>query len=100
MVWVVGVGVLVGLLVIASGVGTLRTGWVLPSARRHVVRPKLYGIGALFVGGSVLLQSLFLSRVLPSVMWEARHVGGTALLLAGLFCIARSQRLSRRRDSA
>ncbi|CAL9539088.1 hypothetical protein SUDANB132_04197 [Streptomyces sp. enrichment culture] len=51
MVWVVGISVLVGLLLIASGVGTLRTGWVLPSARRHVARPKLYGLRALFMVG-------------------------------------------------
>ncbi|CAM5528059.1 hypothetical protein [Streptomyces pilosus] len=91
MVWVVGIGVLVGLLMVASGVGTLRTGWVVPSARRHVARPKLYGLGALLIGVSILLQGLMYFRVLPSVPPEARYVGGNALLLGGLLLVALSQ---------
>ncbi|MET9368075.1 hypothetical protein ABZY00_09510 [Streptomyces griseoflavus] len=96
MVWVVGIGVLVGLLMIASGVGTLRTGWVLPSARRHVVRPKLYGLGALFMGVSLLLQGLLYFRLLPGVPSEVRYAGGNALLLGGLLLVALSQLLPRR----
>ncbi|MFK0110716.1 hypothetical protein [Streptomyces sp. NPDC091217] len=89
-----------GLLVIALGIVTLRTGWILPTARRHVTRPQLHGLGALFTGTSVVLQGLFYFRVLPSVSWEARFFGGNALLLAGLLLISLSQLLPlrRRRD--
>ncbi|AWE54349.1 hypothetical protein DC008_34980 [Streptomyces nigra] len=98
MAWVVGTGVLLGLLAIALGILTLRTGWVAPTARRHVTRPKLHGLGALLMGTSLLLQSLFYFRILPSVSWEVRFFGGNAFLLAGLLLIALSQ-LPRPRQS-
>ncbi|GAA2260800.1 hypothetical protein GCM10010415_24050 [Streptomyces atrovirens] len=99
MAWVVGTGVLIGLLAVASGISTLRTGWLLPTARRHVTRPRLHGFGALLVGASVLLHSLFYFHILPSVSWEVRFFGGNALLLAGLLLIALSQLLPQRRNS-
>ncbi|PJN10982.1 hypothetical protein CG723_08200 [Streptomyces sp. CB01635] len=42
MTWVVGTGAFLGMLAIASGIVTLRTGWILPMARRHVTRPRLH----------------------------------------------------------
>ena len=98
MAWVVGTGAFLGLLAIASGIVTLRTGWILPTARRHVTRPQLHGLGALLTGASVVLQGLFYFRVLPSVSWEARFFTGNALLLAGLLLIALSQLLPLRRN--
>ncbi|MET8406355.1 hypothetical protein [Streptomyces sp900116325] len=98
MEWIVGTGAFLGLLVIASGIATLRTGWVVPTARRHVTRPQLHGLGALLTGTSVVLQSLFYFRILPSVSWEARFFGGNALLFAGLLLIAFSQLLPLRRS--
>ncbi|MER5892231.1 hypothetical protein [Streptomyces sp. NPDC001876] len=98
MAWVVGTGSFLGLLAVAWGLVTLRTGWVLPTARRHVTRPQLHGLGALLTGASVVLQGLFYFRVLPSVSWEARFFGGNALLLAGLLLIALSQLLPLRRS--
>ncbi|MFJ2854556.1 hypothetical protein [Streptomyces rubiginosohelvolus] len=91
-----------GLLAIALGIVTLRTGWILPTARRHVTRSKLHGLGALLTGASPLLQSLFYFRILPSVSWEVRFLGGNAVLLAGLCLIALSQLLPlhRNRDHA
>ncbi|MEU2335576.1 hypothetical protein ABZ608_18615 [Streptomyces sp. NPDC013172] len=56
-----------------------------------MTRPQLYGLGALLIGISLVSQSLFCFRVLPSVSWEARFFGGNALLLAGLLLIALSQ---------
>ncbi|MFE5207512.1 hypothetical protein [Streptomyces sp. NPDC056600] len=91
MAWVVGTGAFLGLLVIAAGIVTLRTGWIVPTARRHVARPRLHGLGALFTGSSVVLQSLFYFRVLPGVSWDVRFFGGNAILLAGLLLIGLSQ---------
>ncbi|WP_407840610.1 hypothetical protein ACE1OC_36595 [Streptomyces sp. DSM 116496] len=98
MAWVVGTGALLGLLAIALGIVTLRTGWILPTARRHVIRPQLHGLGALLTGASALLQSLFYFRALPSVSWEVRFFGGNAFLFAGLLLIALSQMLPPRRS--
>ncbi|MFE4685732.1 hypothetical protein ACFRNJ_33850 [Streptomyces sp. NPDC056721] len=98
MAWVVGTGAFLGLMAIASGIVTLRTGWILPTARRHVTRPRLHGLGALLTGASVVLQGLFYFRFLPSVSWEVRFFGGNALLFAGLLLIALSQLLPLRRN--
>ncbi|WP_445068363.1 hypothetical protein [Streptomyces sp. SAS_281] len=97
MAWVVGTGALLGLLAIAAGIVTLRTGWIVPIAQRHVTRQQLHGLGALLTGTSVVLQSLFYFRVLPNISWEARFLGGNALLFSGLVLIALSQLLSLRR---
>ncbi|WP_448315342.1 hypothetical protein [Streptomyces sp. CO7] len=93
MAWVVGTGAFLGLLVLVSGIVTLRTGWIVPTARRHVTRPRLHGLGALLTGGSVVLQSLFHFRVLPGVSWDVRFFGGNALLFTGLLLIALGQLL-------
>ncbi|MFF2186503.1 hypothetical protein [Streptomyces sp. NPDC058155] len=98
MAWVVGLGALLGLLAVTSGIVTLRTGWIVPTARRHVTRPRLHGLGALLTGTSLFLQSLFHFLALPSVSWEARFFGGNALLLSGLLLIAFSQLLPLRRS--
>ncbi|MFC9530435.1 hypothetical protein [Streptomyces sp. NPDC056975] len=98
MAWVVGTGAFLGLMAIASGIVTLRTGWILPTARRHVTRPQLHGLGVLLTGASVVLQGLFYFRLLPSVSWEARFFSGNALLFAGLLLIALSQLLPLRRN--
>lgn len=98
MAWIVGTGAFLGLLAIALGIVTLRTGWILPTARRHVTRPQLHGLGALLTGTSVVLQGFFYFRVLPSVSWEARFFVGNTLLFAGLLLIALSQLLPLRRS--
>ncbi|MFD7961750.1 hypothetical protein ACFV5J_13230 [Streptomyces zaomyceticus] len=98
MAWVVGAGGFLGLLAIALGIVTLRTGWIVPTARRHVTRPKLQGLGALLTGASALLQSLLYFQFLPSVSWDVRFFGGNALLFAGLLLIALSQLLPVRRN--
>ncbi|UCA52318.1 hypothetical protein LEL86_24815 [Streptomyces sp. WA6-1-16] len=98
MAWVVGTGAFLGLLAIVLGTVTLRTGWIVPTARRHVTRPQLHALGALFMGTYSLLQSLFYFRILPSVSWEVRFFGGNAFLFAGLLLIALSQMLPVRRS--
>ncbi|WP_435239667.1 hypothetical protein [Streptomyces sp. YPW6] len=98
MAWVVGTGAFLGLLAIIWGTVTLRTGWMVPTARRHVTRPQLHGLGALLTGTSPLLQSLFYFRILPSISWEVRFFGGNAFLFAGIILIALSQMLPVRRS--
>ncbi|MEU0307442.1 hypothetical protein ACWGH7_21415 [Streptomyces cyaneofuscatus] len=102
MAWAVGTGLLLGLLLIAMGTATLRTGWIVPTARRHVTRPPLHGLGALLMSTSLVLQSLLHFRVLPGAFWEARFYGGNALLLGGMLLLILSQSLPprRRRDPA
>ncbi|MFF0597966.1 hypothetical protein [Streptomyces antibioticus] len=97
MAWIVGTGMLLGLLAIVAGSVTLATGWTVPTARRHVTRPRLHGFGALFMGTSLVLQSLLYFRILPSVSWEARFFGSNALLFSGLLLIGLSQSPLRRR---
>ncbi|MGW7224703.1 hypothetical protein [Streptomyces cyaneofuscatus] len=97
MAWVVGTGLLLGLLLIAMGTVTLRTGWIVPTARRHVTRPQLHGIGALLMGASLVLQSLLYFGALPSVSWETRFYGGNALLLGGMLLLIVGQSLPQRR---
>ncbi|HEY9328696.1 MAG TPA: hypothetical protein VIS09_10735 [Streptomyces sp.] len=98
MAWAVGTGGFLGLLAIALGIVTLRTGWILPTARRHVTRPRLHGLGGLLTGASALLQSLLYFGILPSVSWDVRFLGGIAFLFAGLSFIALSQLLPLRRN--
>lgn len=43
---------LMGLLAIAMGLVTPRTGWILPTARRHVTT-RLHGLGGLSIGTSL-----------------------------------------------
>ncbi|MFI0901277.1 hypothetical protein [Streptomyces sp. NPDC020983] len=98
MIWVAGPGAVVGLLVIASGWATLRTGWLPPLARRHAGRPQLHAAGALVAGASVTGQALFGLGVLPGLPWQERFLGGNAVLLAGLALIVLGQMLPPRRD--
>ncbi|MDV9190220.1 hypothetical protein R6L23_18730 [Streptomyces sp. SR27] len=84
---------LLGVVVTALGVVTLRTGWVPPWTRRHVTRPRLQGIGALLVGLAVFLPGLVYFGVLPGLSWEARFFGRLALMFSGLVCVAMSQLL-------
>ncbi|MFJ9635180.1 hypothetical protein [Streptomyces sp. NPDC101178] len=102
MAWVVGTNLLLGMLLIAMGTVTLRTGWIVPMARRHVTRPQLHGIGALLMGASLVLQSLLYFGALPSVPWATRFYGGNVLLLGGMLLLLASQLppLRRSRDHA
>ncbi|MGW2821712.1 hypothetical protein ACWC24_11985 [Streptomyces sp. NPDC001443] len=97
MEWVVGVGMVLGLLFMALGVASIRTGWTLPWARRHVRHPRLYGTGALLMGMSCVLQGLFFFDALPTLSWEARFLSGNGLLLGGMLVLAASQLLPARR---
>ncbi|MFI1654096.1 hypothetical protein ACH4ZU_04025 [Streptomyces sp. NPDC020472] len=100
MVWVVGAGMLLGVLSVALGVVTFRTGWAPPWSRRHVMRPRLMGAGAVLTGLAVLLPGLVHFGVLRGLSWEARFFGQLALMLSGLACIGLSQLLGPPRGRA
>ena len=91
LVWVVGAGMLLGVLSIALGVVTFRTGWAPPWSRRHVTRPRLLGTGAVLTGLGVFLPGLVYFGVVPDLSWEVRFFGQNALVLAGLVCIGASR---------
>ncbi|MFB6780981.1 hypothetical protein ACFCX0_27005 [Streptomyces sp. NPDC056352] len=97
MAWAVGAGVLMGLLAITLGLVTLRKRVDPATARRHVTRPQLRGLGGLLTGTSLVLQGLFNLRILPSVTWDIRFFGGNAFLFAGLLLISASQLMAQRR---
>ncbi|MEU2930785.1 hypothetical protein ABZ636_38125 [Streptomyces sp. NPDC007251] len=98
MEWLVGMGMLGGLLLIALGAASIRTGWTLPFMVRRVTRPSVYGLGALLLGASCVVQGLFYFAIVPIPSWELRFFGANALLFSGLVLIGVGQmRPSRRR---
>lgn len=99
MEWVVGSGMFLGLLAIALGMASIRTGWTLPGMRRRVTRPQIYGLGALLVGAPCVIQGLFYFHFVPSPSWEFHFLGTNALMFSGLILMGVSQmRPSRRRS--
>ncbi|MFF3013298.1 hypothetical protein [Streptomyces sp. NPDC057939] len=100
MAWLVATGMVVGLAAVVLGIMALRTGWILPTARHHVTRPPLHGLGAVLAGASPLLQGLHHFGLLPGLSWEVRFFGGNALLLSGMLLIALAQLLPPRSDPA
>ncbi|MET9793330.1 hypothetical protein [Streptomyces canus] len=99
MEWVVGSGMVLGLLAVALGVASMRTGWTLPWVRRRVTRPRIYGLGGLLVGAPCVIQGLFYFHVVPSPSWEFRFFGTNALMFSGLILMGVSQMRSSRRRS-
>ncbi|WSQ12873.1 hypothetical protein OG604_36725 [Streptomyces sp. NBC_01231] len=91
MEWVVGSGMVLGLPAIALGVASMRAGWTLPWVRRRVTRPRVYGIGALLVGATCVIQGLFYFHVVPKPSWEFQFFGTNALLFSGLILMGVSQ---------
>ncbi|CAM5437199.1 hypothetical protein [Streptomyces canarius] len=51
--------VLLALLIAASGVAAVTSGWVLPMNRRHVRAPRTYGWGQLAVAFALCWQLVF-----------------------------------------
>ncbi|MFD7872532.1 hypothetical protein ACFV5G_00120 [Streptomyces sp. NPDC059766] len=97
MEWVVGIGLVLGLLFMALGVASIRTGWTLPWARRHVRHHRVYGTGALLMGASCVLQGLFYFGALPTPSWEVRFFAANALLITGILLLGAGQLLPARR---
>ncbi|MFI2347939.1 hypothetical protein ACH492_13020 [Streptomyces sp. NPDC019443] len=99
MEWVAGCGMVLGLLAIALGTASIRTGWTLPWVRRRVTRPRIHGLGALLVGAPCVMQGLFYFRIVPSPSWEIRFFATNALTFSGLILIGAAHVLTTRRRS-
>ncbi|GAA5707359.1 hypothetical protein Save01_08222 [Streptomyces avermitilis] len=91
MDWFVGLGMVLGVLAIALGTVSIRTGWTLSWARRHVARPRVYGLGGLLVGTPCTVQGLFYFGIVPSPSWEIRFFSMNVLLLSGLVLLGVGQ---------
>ncbi|MGW1711410.1 hypothetical protein ACWCP8_39795 [Streptomyces sp. NPDC002206] len=89
--------VLLALLIAASGVAAVSRGWVLPTNRRPVRRPRLYGWGQLVVALALCWQVFFLLVLNdPDILApDIRGWGtlpGSALFLTGLILMMVSRR--------
>ncbi|MGY0070452.1 hypothetical protein ACWZEH_27465 [Streptomyces sp. QTS137] len=84
--------ILLALLIAASGVAAIARGWVLPTNRKPVRRPKFYGWGQLVVALALCCQAVFglMSNNLDTRQWGT--LTGGVLLVTGLLVTAVSQR--------
>ncbi|MFF8909066.1 hypothetical protein [Streptomyces olivaceoviridis] len=76
--------VLLALLIAASGVAAVTSGWVLPMNRRHVRAPRTYGWGQLVVAFALCWQLVFGLLIGDSGARPPGTLIGAVLLLAGL----------------
>ncbi|MEU5594790.1 hypothetical protein [Streptomyces sp. NPDC020298] len=76
--------VLLALLIAASGVAAVISGWVLPMNRRHVRAPRIYGWGQLMVAFALCRQLVFGLGISDSGARPSGTLIGAAILLAGL----------------
>ncbi|MEU7278494.1 hypothetical protein AB0A69_06850 [Streptomyces sp. NPDC045431] len=90
--------VLLALLIAASGVAAVTHGWVLPTNRKAVHRPRLYGWGQLTVALALCCHTLvgLVITELGTRQWGT--LTGSALLLTGLMVMMVSQRQLGRRQ--
>ncbi|WP_406515842.1 hypothetical protein OH809_29285 [Streptomyces sp. NBC_00873] len=84
--------VLVALLFAASGAAGITRGWVLPTNRRPVRRPRLYGWGQLVAAFALCWQMVFFSVISDIDIRQWGTLFGSALLLTGLILMGMSQR--------
>ncbi|WP_369145795.1 hypothetical protein [Streptomyces sp. R44] len=81
-----------GVLAVVLGVVAFRRGWMIPPARRHVRRPRVYGVGVALTGVGLLVSDAVWMGVreglLPNPPWGA--LAGNAVLLVGIAFIAAS----------
>jgi hypothetical protein len=54
--YVLGLSVLMAGGLVVCGAVAVRTGWVLPWQRRHIVRPRMWGYGGMLFGVGLLVQ--------------------------------------------
>ncbi|MEU0373610.1 hypothetical protein ABZ070_25745 [Streptomyces sp. NPDC006283] len=92
------VGVLVGVLaalVAVSGIAAVRSGWMLPTQRKYIVRPRLFGYAQLVIAAVLVMQ--IAGAVLVSGAEAQGYVryAGMALMLAVPGLVWASQRPDR-----
>ena len=89
----------VALLIAASGLAAVTSGWVLPMNRRHVRTPRLYGWGQLVVSFALFWQVIFGVIISDSSARPWGTLIGSAMLLAGLVVMMVGQLAGRDRGS-
>ncbi|MFF3287246.1 hypothetical protein [Streptomyces sp. NPDC003023] len=92
------VGVPLGGLAVAVavlGVVAVRTGWVLPSQRRHIVRSKLFGYAQLLVATGLAMQVAAVLLVSGEQAQAYVRFAGLAVLLVAPGMIWAAQRPAR-----
>ncbi|MCX4681754.1 hypothetical protein OG413_41875 [Streptomyces sp. NBC_01433] len=92
--------VLLALLIAASGVAALTRGWVLPTNRLPVRRPRLYGWGQLVVALALCWQVAFLLLLSDPDTRQWGTLTGSVLLLTGLLVMMVSRRTGGHRQDA
>ncbi|OKJ93436.1 hypothetical protein AMK26_33570 [Streptomyces sp. CB03234] len=90
--------VLLALLLAASGVAAVSRGWVLPTNRRQVRRPRLYGTGQLILALALCLQVVPLLVLRHSGIRQLGTLFGNVLLLTGIMVMMASHRTGRDRQ--
>ncbi|MFG3552564.1 hypothetical protein [Streptomyces sp. NPDC047725] len=87
-------------LIAASGVAAMTRGWVLPTNRKPVRRPQLYGWGQLAVAIALCCQAVFGLMVndLYTRLWGT--LTGSILMVTGILVIGVSQRTAGRQQSS
>ncbi|MBD0843580.1 hypothetical protein [Streptomyces sp. TRM68416] len=80
------------LLIAASGAAAVTRGRVLPTNRKHIRRPRVYGWGQLVMAIALCCQALFglMADDLDIRQWGT--LTGSALMVTGIIVIAVSQR--------
>lgn len=92
--------VLLALLIAASGTAAITRGWVLPTNRKHVSRPKLYGWGQLVIAIALCCQAVFglMTNDLDTRQWGT--LTGSVLMVTGIVVLAVSQRTAGRQQGS
>ncbi|WP_250306617.1 hypothetical protein [Streptomyces sp. A 4/2] len=84
--------VLLALLIAASGVAGVTRGWVLPTNRRPVRRPRLYGWGQLVGAFALCWQQVCFWVLSDPDTRQWGSLSGSVLLLTGLIVMMLSYR--------
>ncbi|MFF3327393.1 hypothetical protein [Streptomyces sp. NPDC002889] len=93
MNWYVGVPVAgLAVLVAVAGAAAVRTGWVLPAQRGHVLRPRLFGYALLVLAACLGLQLVGAAFLADSAVRSVVTYSGAALMLAVAGLILAAQR--------
>ncbi|WP_405680333.1 hypothetical protein [Streptomyces sp. NBC_01238] len=92
--------VLLALLIAASGVAGITRGWVLPTNRRPVHRPRLFGWGQLVGAFALCWQQVFFWVLSDPDIRQWGTLAGSVLLLTGLIVMAVSRRTRGRRQGS
>ncbi|GGW73286.1 hypothetical protein [Streptomyces xantholiticus] len=92
------VGVAVGALAVfvaVLGTAAVRTGWLLPAQRKHIVRPRLFGYAQLLVAAGLAMQVIAAVLVAQEQAQGYVRFAGLAVMLVAPGLIFAAQRPAR-----